>query len=589
MKNHLVFLHAPSVYDFREKSILYGPISDLVPSTPVFEMYPIGFTTLAAYLEQRGIRVRILNLAVRMMQSKNYDVPSAIAKLHPKAFGIDLHWMPHVHGAIEVAWLVKKYHPDIPVIFGGFSATYFHEELIARPEVDYVVRGDSTEEPMYQLMRYLVEGTVDSARLRQISNLTWKDSDGRIQVNDQDYCPAELDDLTLDYSYVVRSVVRNLDLFGALPFKEWGRYPIMAALSCRGCACACRTCGGSVTAMKTMCKRDRPAFRSPENLARDVRNMSRWSRGPVFILGDICFGGPEYVQKFFSLIKGSTRKMLLEVFKPAPAEFFRQLSAAVPEFILEMSPESHDEIVRTAFGRHYSNEELELTIKRALDAGCGRFDLFFMIGLPKQTYQSVMETIDYCAYLMKEFNVYGQKPRLFPFISPFAPFLDPGSEVFANPEAFGFKLLRHTIDDHREALIQPSWKYVLNYETKWMDRDTIVAATYEAGLRMNRLKARYELISKKQAQNVEQRIKRAIALSEQIDQIMQETDAAKRESLLQAIKAEVDRANLSTVCDKRELELPVGLLKMNLFELGHMVTGEWGRQLQKRLVGFFSN
>ena len=27
----LIFLHAPSVYDFRKHSILYGPVSDLVP------------------------------------------------------------------------------------------------------------------------------------------------------------------------------------------------------------------------------------------------------------------------------------------------------------------------------------------------------------------------------------------------------------------------------------------------------------------------------------------------------------------------------------------------------------------------------
>ena len=50
----LIFLHAPSVYDFRQHSILYGPVSDLVPSTPIFEMYPIGFTTMAEYLEQVG-------------------------------------------------------------------------------------------------------------------------------------------------------------------------------------------------------------------------------------------------------------------------------------------------------------------------------------------------------------------------------------------------------------------------------------------------------------------------------------------------------------------------------------------------------
>ena len=114
----LTFLHAPSVYDFRRESILYGPVSDLVPSTPVFEMYPIGFTTMAEYLERNGLRCRIVNLAVRMLEDVHYDVEKTITKLDSAAFGIDLHWMPHAHGSIEVAKIVKRIHPDRPVIFG---------------------------------------------------------------------------------------------------------------------------------------------------------------------------------------------------------------------------------------------------------------------------------------------------------------------------------------------------------------------------------------------------------------------------------------------------------------------------------------
>jgi len=96
----LVFLHAPSVYDFREKTILYGPISDLVPSTPVFEMYPIGFATLSDYLERHGFHTRIVNLAVRMLHDRTFDAEKMIASLDPRVFGIDLHWMPHAHGAL---------------------------------------------------------------------------------------------------------------------------------------------------------------------------------------------------------------------------------------------------------------------------------------------------------------------------------------------------------------------------------------------------------------------------------------------------------------------------------------------------------
>jgi len=43
----LTFLHAPSLYDFRKRATLWGPISDVVPSTPVYDMYPIGFAVLS--------------------------------------------------------------------------------------------------------------------------------------------------------------------------------------------------------------------------------------------------------------------------------------------------------------------------------------------------------------------------------------------------------------------------------------------------------------------------------------------------------------------------------------------------------------
>jgi radical SAM superfamily enzyme YgiQ (UPF0313 family) len=102
-RTDLVLLHAPSVYDFRERSIMFGPVSDMVPSTPVFEMYPLGFTTMAEYLERHGMRARIVNLAVLMLNKPGFNVEAAIRDMDPVAFGIDLHWLPHAHGSIEIA------------------------------------------------------------------------------------------------------------------------------------------------------------------------------------------------------------------------------------------------------------------------------------------------------------------------------------------------------------------------------------------------------------------------------------------------------------------------------------------------------
>ena len=136
-------------------------------------MYPLGFLTMLSYLQRHGHSVRIINVALKMLRSRRFNVDRLIRSLNPKAFGIDLHWMVHAQGSLELAAIVKKHHPDTPVIFGGLSASHYHEELIDYPQVDYVFKGDSVEEPLRMLMDVLGNdgdpGTVP--------NLTWKISE----------------------------------------------------------------------------------------------------------------------------------------------------------------------------------------------------------------------------------------------------------------------------------------------------------------------------------------------------------------------------------------------------------------------------
>ncbi|MCX6030395.1 MAG: TIGR04190 family B12-binding domain/radical SAM domain protein [Chloroflexi bacterium] len=579
----LIFLHAPSVYDFRKHSILYGPVSDLVPSTPVFEMYPIGFTTMAEYLERHGQRVRILNLAVRMLNDPNFDPEPVIAALNPAAFGIDLHWLPHAHGALAVAELVKRYHPDTPIIFGGFSATYFHEELIRYPFVDFVIRGDSAEEPLRQLMACLT-GQRGASALRDVPNLTWKDREGTVQVNPHSYRPDNLDHVMLDYRYVVRAAARELDLSSYVPFKDWMDYPIMAALSCRGCTQSCVICGGSAAAFKEMHGRTKPAFRNPEMLAQDVRRISSMSRGPVFILGDLRQAGRGYAQRFFDAMQGFTGPAILELFSPASREFLQQMADAIPNFTLEVSLESHDPAVRYAFGKHYTNEPMERTIADALAVGAKRLDVFFMSGLPQQTAESVLGTIDYCEDLLRRF---GKDGRLIPFISPLAPFLDPGSRGFENPDEHGYTLLAHTLEEHRRRLVAPTWKYVLNYETRWMSRDQLMDVTYAAGRRLNRIKADTGLVPVAQAAATEQRIDRAVVLNHEIDRLMAHATHAEFEAEMARLKPELEHVNMSTVCDKRELNVDMTGPRLNYGQVAQMLIQDTMRTLGQSLTAPF--
>lgn len=577
----LTFLHAPSVYDFRRESILYGPVSDMVPSTPVFEMYPIGFTTMAEYLERHGLQTRIINLAVRMLHDAKFDVENAIRKMDSAAFGIDLHWMPHAHGSIEIARIVKRLHPNKPVIFGGFSSTYYHKELILYPCVDFVMRGDSTEKPMLQWMRYLTTGgnphpsphSVEALELEKVPNLVWKDSDGGVHVNPITYSPDNLDGIMLDYSGVLKSVVRYRDLASTLPFKAWRRYPITAALTVRGCSYNCLTCGGGCGAFKKLHNRNAPAFRDPEDLANDIRRIGSYSNGPIFILGDIRQPGDEYAHRFLDAISGYKKPLFIELFDAAPREFFQRVAKAIPNFVVEISMESHDEKVRRAFGRPYSNAAIEKSLDDALDAGCQRLDLFFMTGLKEQTPESVMETVDYSRRMLERYSKGGEN-RVIPFISPMAPFLDPGSRAFEEPEKHGYTLFARTLEEHRQLLLQPSWKYVLNYETKWMNRHQIADATYEAGRRLNQIKAENGVIDQRTAQVTDARIGRAVKLMKEIDRVMAIDDLADRKRQLDELKQQVDHSNESTVADKRELETSMRGPRLNLVNAAGVVIQE---------------
>src|SRR5690606_36557500 len=123
------------------------------------------------------------------------------------------------------------------------------------------------------------------------------------------------------------------------------------ALSVRGCSHNCRTCGGSAATFAALHKRRKPAFRAPEDLAQDIRNISRFSKGPVFILGDIRQAGQDYADRFLRAIHGYQGPVILELFGDADRDFIRRVADAMPNWTLEISLETHSDEVRSAFGR----------------------------------------------------------------------------------------------------------------------------------------------------------------------------------------------------------------------------------------------
>lgn len=588
----LCMLHAPSVYDFRKNSTLFGPISDVIPSSSVFEMYPVGFTSIADYLENNHYNVQIINLAYKMMVDEHYDVEKVIKSLKPKVFAIDLHWLPHCHGSIEVAKLVKKYHPTTPIIFGGLSSSYYHEELMEYPEIDFVVRGDSTEKPMLLLM----DAIVNKSTFQTVPNLTWKDKSGQIQVNPLTNVPDDIDYVDIpSYRYVVRSVFKYGSLSNVLPYKGWLEYPTTALLTARGCTQNCAICGGSKFALNNFCNRQKPAYRSPRVLLEDIKSIQAFSRAPIFIIHDIRQAGETYWRQFLKGLSEMEVKneLVFELFYPADDEFFGEIKKAVPAFSLELTLESSDETIRRFNGKFKcTNEQVESTIASALAHGCRKIDIFFMVGIPDQTYQSAMENIDYAGELLNKFN---SDPRLCFFIAPLAPFLDPGCLAFEDPEKYGYKKFCHSLEDHRKALLNPSWKQILSFETKDLTRDQIVNGTYEAALRLNQLKFDHKLISQEDYQNIKFKIENSLIILNKIDEIIAlNLPEEEKNNRMLALKKEVDSLNRFIVCGEKELLWKLDKPLANLFSISKLLFSALGdefslslKRIQKSVASWF--
>ncbi len=554
-----VFLHAPSVYDFRKKPIFYGPVSDVIPSSPVFEMYPVGFMTISAHLIAAGFRTRIVNIANLMLASEKFDAEKKIRGIDADVYFIDLHWLPHAHGAIELARIVKKYHPDSKVEFGGFSSSYFREELIRYPEVDLVMRGDTTEYPTVLMMETLKQG----GDLSKVPNLVWKDEEGRIHENEVTWVLEDLDSVIFDYGVMIKSVMKTMDVNGSLPWKGWTKVPLTSVFTVRGCSINCAECGGSHSANKTVVCRNRPAYRSPAKLAEDMEGIQNYMKAPIFIVGDIRQAGQKYCDEFLSEVRqrGIDNHVVIELFRGASGEHFSNIDRSFPGgWSIEFSPDSYDESVRLALGKGYTNDAIDKTLTASFRNGCSRFDLFFMTGLPKQTRESALETARAAGHLWDQVS---PDDGLFVYDSPFAPFVDPGSRAFQDPDKWGYKLRARTLEDHRKLLDSPSWKHTLSYETEFMTRDDIGEVSYDAAIELTNAEMATGRITAEQAKVRNDRTETARHVMHLVDEAVAIKDPAERDRALWEVKDEGIRLMDSTITDKNDLDWKSGSIWSN--------------------------
>ena len=297
-----------------------------------------------------------------------------------------------------------------------------------------------------------------------------------------------------------------------------------------------------------------PVFRTPEDVYRDIVEVCRFSPDSVSIKGDIRMPGKHYAERFLSQLQHRpvANALIFELSDTAPAFFVQEIARAVPGFRLKIAPGSHDEIVRKGLGYPYSNKDLESTIAAALKARARRVEVLFLVGLPGQTAESVIDTTTYCEYLLRRFD--GDR-RLAISIAPCS--LLPGSRDFGKPESYGFRPRFHSLEESINAMALPGWKDGLGYQTAEMSAEHIAVATYDAMMRLVRLKGKYGQLPYRKVEDTVANYARGMEMSSRLDEIVKNG----RTDEMTLLNPQIDRINHYNVRFRRRLGFPLMLAR----------------------------
>ncbi|HLL54983.1 MAG TPA: cobalamin-dependent protein [Myxococcaceae bacterium] len=213
-----------------------------------------GILYLAGYLRRGGIEafVRLYDGDVTDAEVTR-SLEALVARVRPKLVGISLKWFHHVHRALLVARTLRKIDPDIRIVVGGNSASYWWRELEAYDCIDHVVLGDG-ELPLLALCQG------DPAP----PNCVTRDPNGRARRLPLAYVQGSTNTEDVYYSHFDDIFLSKADQHA---FSGW-------VAPGKGCGENCLYCGGARGNQKAAFGRAKPFLRSEDAVRRDHREIA---------------------------------------------------------------------------------------------------------------------------------------------------------------------------------------------------------------------------------------------------------------------------------------------------------------------------
>ncbi|TFF90993.1 MAG: hypothetical protein EU548_00220 [Promethearchaeota archaeon] len=428
---------------------------------------PMGIFAIADFLEKGGFGVKIINYPLEQYLNHNWSLIDFLKNFNFDVCGIDLHWIHNANGAIEVARIVKKVNPNAKIILGGFTASYYHNQLLKYyKEIDGIIRGEG-EVPFLKYVQKINQ----NQNFDSVPNLSYRDSSKHIKVNSLSYTAKTLDDL----NFINVSLLNN-----AKQYIEQSRKIMGISLNLpigRGCPFNCPFCGGGQRAQQILTGRNEVILRSPEKIIEDILNILDNYKVPSIFFGHGTYPtNLKYWKRLFGLIQKEKIDISgdLEIWRlPFPKEMWKIFDKTFARRYssISISPRTLSVKVQQKIAKtcdptfKFPESQINDLIKNA-NLYQKLLRIWLTIGLPFQNRFDILKDVHFATKCLLKYGNSNFKPITI-MSEPYHIF--PGSPAHESPEKFKIKLKFNSFLQIVNIFkrTKPSYFYnVINYDKK---------------------------------------------------------------------------------------------------------------------------
>ncbi|MCX8022022.1 MAG: B12-binding domain-containing radical SAM protein [Syntrophorhabdaceae bacterium] len=153
-------------------------------------------------------------------------IQETIFKHKPDVLAVSSLFTPYSEGALQILEIAKGIDKNIVTIVGGIHPTFYAEETLRNPHVDFVIRGEG-ETPLFLLIEALKKKGKET--LLHIPGLCFRREEGGFHIGD------------INYEHDIDTIPAR-ELVDKNAYKMHGR-PYTFMLTTRGCPNRCSFCG----------------------------------------------------------------------------------------------------------------------------------------------------------------------------------------------------------------------------------------------------------------------------------------------------------------------------------------------------------